>query len=307
VTTIEAEGLHLELMRPEDLDWFLERAGQLKWKFAETMKSVPHSYVVRGRSWSDHDAVRGFGVLQTFGTPGKFRERTNIYLFDEPTQRRWWPMTTHYWQTKIINMAIDGRMYGTQDAPSTQTSYFTDYDQIGYVYDDLLNGTTAAERTGHWRIMMEVVSKPRPRVLDLAAGTGGTLDAKLAGAPLTTVVDPSQAMLNNLVMKHPTVGSVQPVTAEEFLSYGIGGYDAVIASFGGASHLSPEAVLATPEQAKQAVILSFYRNGVAMPEHRNGILERPDDRAAKEAAASIARARHDVGNYVVYEIEGKGA
>lgn len=305
MTTIEAEGVHLETMSPADLDWFLARASELSWKFAETMKSVPHSYVVRCRSWSEHDHVRAFGVLQTFGVPGKFRERTNIYLFDEATQRRWWPMTTHHWQSKIINMATDNRMYGTQDAPSTQSKGFVDYDRIGYVYDDLLNGTTAQERTGHWRIFMGAITKPRPRVLDLAAGTGGTLDAKMAGAPLTTVVDPSQAMLNGLVMKHPTIGSVQPVTAGEFLSYQAGAWDATVASFGGASHLAPEDILEIPYQTRGAAILSFYRNGVAMPEHRNGLLERPDDRETKQVAASIAREKYDVGNYVVYEIEGK--
>jgi hypothetical protein len=305
VTTIEAEGVHLETMSSADLAWFLNRVNEVSWKFAETMKAVPHSYVVRGRNWSDHDHVRAFGVLQTFGVPGKFRERTNIYLFDEGSQRRWWPMTTHYWQSKIINMATDNRMYGTQDAPSTESGRFTEYDRIGYVYDDLLNGTTAQERTGHWRVMMQAITRPKPRVLDLAAGTGGTIDAKMAGAALTTAVDPSQAMLNGLVMKHPTIGSVQPVTAEEFLSYGVGAFDAVVASFGGASHLSADAILETPYSAKQAVILSFYRNGVTMPEHRNGLLERPDDTEAKKVAASLARARHDVGNYVVYEIEGK--
>ncbi len=305
MTTLEAEGVHLQTMTPEDLDWFLERTKTLNWRFAETMKSVPHSYVVRGRNWSEHDHVRAFGVLQTFGVPGKFRERTNIYLFDEATGRRWWPMTTHHWQSKIINMATDNRMYGTQDAPSTASAGWADYDAIGYVFDDLLQATTKEERTGHWRIVTGAVTQPRPRVLDLASGTGGTLDAHLAGAPLTTVVDPSQAMLNGLVMKHPTVGSVQPVSAEEFLSWQTGAFDTVISSFGGASYLSPEAVLAVPAASRGAAILSFYRRGVQMPEHRAGIVERPDDNAAKEAAASIATDRYEVGNYVVYEIEGK--
>lgn len=294
-----------------DLEWFLERAEKLSWRFASSMPTVPHSYVVRDRSWKADEHVRGFGVIRTWGVPGKFYDRTNLYLHDPVTNKRWWPMTTHHWQSKIINMAEDGRMYGSQNALSTQNEWFAPYDHVAAYFDDLYLETTQQERILMWKSVEAVLQGRKAKTLDLAAGNGGTIDARLAGAPDTTAVDISQGMLNDLVMKHPRIHQVVPTSVEEFLSWETTqNFGIAIASFGSASYLSPEAISMLPGVTKGGVVLSFYRRGYVPAQyklgHRAPLLERPDDSEAIATALDLSRgSSEEQGNYMVITIRGE--
>lgn len=295
----------LYVVRPEDLDWWFSIAFDLKWRFAQSMASVPHSYIVREKSITNEDYRRAFGVVQTFGTPGKFWDRTNLYLHHEESGWRWWNMTNHEWHSIILNVAKDGTLYGPQDAPDTSNEYWAEYDAVGAFYDDVHSRITQAERAALWKTVNAKLLGRKPTCLDLGAGTGGTLDARIAGAPDTTVVDVSQAMLNMLVYKHPKVKSVVPASVEEFLSWQTGGtYDLAIASFGSASYLSPEAIDVLPMVARRAVVLSFYRPGYIPPAHRftqQGEL----DNAGFEVALDLAKGQYEEqGNFLTMTIDG---
>lgn len=294
------------VVEPEHLFEFLEAAKTLKWRFARTMASVPHSYVVRDKSMETNAYRRAFGVVQTFGVPGNFHERTNIYLHDPETNWRWWNMTNHEYESIILNVAKDGKMYGDQVAPDTSNDWWADYDAIAAFYDDVHQQVTPSERTALLRTVDAALQSWKPTTLDLGAGTGGTLDAKISGLVDTTVVDVSQGMLNALVYKYPRVRRVISASAEEYLSWSTGElYDLVIASFGAASYLSAEAVDVLPEVSKRTVVLSFYGPGYTPPYHQFTQQEELD-RAGFDVALDLAQGRFEEhGNFITMTINGK--
>lgn len=292
-------------VRPTDAeDWF-ELAPSLKWRFASTMREVPHSYVVRHKTLDNERYRKAFGAIRTFGTPGNFYSRTNLYLRDPNTGDRWWLMSRHEHLSKILNQATDGKMYGDQVAPDTTANLFSPYDHIGAYYDDTWSGVTNSERTALWRTANELLGGINPKTLDLGAGTGGTLDSRIAGAKFTTAVDVSQAMLNDLVMKHPNIQKIIPASAEEYLSWETGAvYDLVTASYGSASYLSPEVIELLPSIAKYGVILSFYAQDYRPLYYRRGEFELETSEALQLALDYSKGAFEEHGNYLTVTIRG---
>ena len=65
------------------------------------------------------------------------------------------------------------------------------------------------------KAIMRITGGESVRTLDIGCGTGRLLDTKIVPAALYTGVDPSQSMLNRLVLKHPKVGAVIPTTINE--------------------------------------------------------------------------------------------
>lgn len=292
------------LVRPEDLDDWLMRAAELKWVFARSMASTPHSYVVRDKGLKNEEYRKAFGVISTFGQPGKFYERLGIYLSDG--NKRWWNMTRHEYESIILNHSVDGKDYGVQDAPSTQTQWFWHpFDGIGCYYDNVHSEVEDYEKVALWKTCDRVLEGRKPKTLDLGSGTGGTLDARITGSRETTVVDMSRGMLNALVHKYPKIFAVVPASAEEFLSWETGSnYDLVISSFGSASHLSPEAIDLLQSRSKRAVVLSFYNYGYR-PSYLNLINVEIDDSDSIATALDLARGKSEVqGNYLTITLEG---
>lgn len=291
-------------VRPEDLDWWLERAPTLKFRFASSMTSTPHSYVIRGKTLKDAEYRRAYGVINTFGQPGKFWERMNLYLKNGTDH--WWNMTGHEHFSMVLNYSWDGKDYGVQDAPSTRTAYWSDYDHIGCYFDDVHAETHQKEQVELWKLCDRLLQSGKPTCLDLGAGTGGTLDARIAGSTDTTAVDVSQGMLNALVFKYPRIKTVVPASVEEYLSWQTGTtHDLVIASFGAASHLSPEAIDLLPSIAKRAVVLSFYSSGYR-PHYLHLMQREIDDDDARAVALDYARGQFEThGNYQVISLKGE--
>ena len=91
------------LVTLEDLAWWEALAPTLTWTFAKTMPDAPHSYVVRGKTLDDEDFLRAVRVIRTFGEPGKFYSRVNVYLTIGNT--KWWTMGAAVDETIIIRMA----------------------------------------------------------------------------------------------------------------------------------------------------------------------------------------------------------
>lgn len=294
-------------VRQTDLqDWF-DLAPSLKWRFASSMTQFPHSYVVRNKSLDDERYRKAFGTVRTFGSPGKFYDRTSTYLTNPETNQRWWLMSRHDYDSIILNTATDGRMYGDQDAPDTTTGLFVPYDHIGAFYDDIYRQMERAERIGLWKTVNELLGGINPKTLDLGAGTGGTLDARVAGSPFTTAVDISQAMLNDLVEKHPRIGKVIPASAEEYLSWETGAiYDLVIASFGSASYLSPEVVDNLPGIARGGVVLSYYNKDFLPLYYRRGEFEQDDLNESLEVALDYSKGLFEEhGSYITITLRGE--
>ena len=104
----------------DDLRWWLELAPTLSWTWAKTFaNSAPHWYVTLGRTrgMGVEDYVRVGRVIRTFGEPGKFWRRTNLYLYTPDRVRKFWSM----WadpptprEATLINLATTERVYGPQ-------------------------------------------------------------------------------------------------------------------------------------------------------------------------------------------------
>lgn len=135
------------------------------------------------------------------------------------------------------------------------------YDELAAVYDARYDRPEChAENTAVARHITAL--RPQPgRVLDVGAGTGLTLDLGLAHPDRYTAVDPSPAMLDELLRKHPTVRDVhrEPFTAGSPFT----GYDLIVALFGAASYLDPAALQSIPGRLNPGgrAVLMLYAPG----------------------------------------------
>jgi hypothetical protein len=199
----------------EDRDWWFATAPTLSWTFAKTYaETAPHEYVVLGRHGcplSSDEFVRAAKVIATFGQPAKFYSMTGIYLTSPDGSTKWWTMDADLDDTDLINQASTDRVYGVQDAPATRSDAWTEYDSIATDYDARRPNEADAEVckaiSAHFGVR-------RPTVLDVGCGTGAALDLGVVDACQYTGLDPSQAMLNMLVRKHPRVRRVIPARFE---------------------------------------------------------------------------------------------
>jgi len=204
------------MITTEDLRWWLDIAPTLEWTFAKTYATTaPHEYVVLGRGacpLSRADFVRAAKVIVTFGEPAKFYSMTGIYLTSPDGRVKWWTMDADLKATDLINQATIERVYGPQNAPTTRTTGFTEYDSIATDYDKSRN--TAHDADVRHQILNHFRDRA-PRTLDVGCGTGALLDLGVVDPLLYTGIDPSQAMLNVLVRKHPNVGRLLPMRFQE--------------------------------------------------------------------------------------------
>jgi len=203
-----------------DFDWWVGLAPALEWTFARTYaQTAPHSYVVLGRTagMTNGDYVRAGRVIHTFGRPEKFYGMTSIYLTSPDGRLKWWTMDIEVTETNLINQATSDRLYGVQNAPSTDSGVKTPYDGLATAYDQL--HPASDEMTGTLRGAVASLSGDfPPAVLDVGCGTGRVLDLGVTTPDRYAGVDPSQPMLNQLVRKHPNVGALYPMRIEQALA-----------------------------------------------------------------------------------------
>lgn len=103
----------------EDLRWWWNLAPTLKWQFAKSMPDVPHWYIIEGRTvgLTRDDFLRAVRVIFTFGTPGKFFSKPNLYLTNPRGNLKCWAMPgdpLDLDRMHIINLATTDRTYGPQ-------------------------------------------------------------------------------------------------------------------------------------------------------------------------------------------------
>lgn len=290
-------------VRPTDAQWWFEQHDRFCWTYARTMPQAPHSYIWKDREIPAQEYDRMFGAVKTFGEPGKYWDRTQLYLINHERNIRYWLMDRHHYTCLILNMATDGKTYGVQDAPSTVNDIWAEYDEIAPWWDDVYRELHDFDKSVLWKLIYQNVHLPKPTLLDLGAGTGGSLDARIAPSHQTTAVDPSQGMLNDLVLKFPRIGKVVPSTVADYLQGPESGeHDLVVASLGSASYLTSEEVRGAHELSKHLTVLSFYKR---TPSHREDVPDTHVD--AWEAALDLPGAREmEHGNFVHVVARGHG-
>jgi SAM-dependent methyltransferase len=288
----------------DDLEWWLKLAPELDWTFAKSMKDHPHSYVVRGKTLDEEDFLRAVKVIRTFGEPGKFYQAVNIYLVSERIGFRWWTMGDTLDGTIIINQAPWDQTFGRQNAPQTRSGLEMFYDQLATEYDErFLTPECLAENQAVARVIAEHSMAYAPRMLDIGCGTGLVLDLKLTHPSLYTGVDPSQAMLNELVRKHKRVTSLLPGRWEDMAARAGQGYDVIVSLFGSASYIEPRFIPQIPKLAtlQGLTVLMHYKQGY-VPDYDRSV---PDTAAAsREAAAAIPGAHvFELNNFQVTTVK----
>lgn len=287
-----------ERVRDSDLAWWLELAPRLDWIFAKTYaQSAPHSYVVQGRTpgLSNANCIRAGAVIRTFGQPGKFHDFTNIYLTSADGSIKWWTMDASVANTDLINQATTDRVYGAQNALRTRSVHWSVYDEIATEYDRLFSPVDGDEKTGLIK-MLGGNGGDAPMTLDIGCGTGAVLDLGITTANRYVGVDPSQAMLNELVLKHSggQLAAVIPQRAEDAIA-GLRGekFDLVIAAFGSASYLEAGVINELPSLCSGTLLLMTYGEGYVP-----GFYEAAPLRTASQARAAVGSLAAKVGGRV---------
>lgn len=287
---IERTPEYVMRTRPEDYDAWMDMHDKIRWTFARTMPGTPHSYMVKGKNVSEEVYWLAYQVRRTWGVPGKFYSRTQLYLThrDNP-DIRYWSLDVVPEGSELINMADDGKSYGVQDAPVTWNDRFAEYDEISCWWDWQYRDLTELDKANLWRLVHNYVGVPKPSMIDVGAGTGASIESQAAASTQTLAIDPSQGMLNDLVVKFPEIKEVYPGTFAEWMDQAdpkTQSRDVVVASTGSGSYLSPEEIAGTTEFAKRLTVLSFYGE---VPSHRRHLPATHED--ALHAARSLPNAQ----------------
>ena len=244
-----------------DLDWWVGLASALEWTFARTYaQTAPHSYVVLGRTagMTKDDYVRAGRVIHTFGRPAKFYGMTSIYLTSPDGRLKWWTMDSEVTETNLINQATTDRLYGVQNAPSTDSGVETPYDSLATTYDQLHPASDEMTRALRGAVASLSGDFP-PAVLDVGCGTGRVLDLGVTTPDRYAGVDPSQPMLNQLVRKHPNVGAVYPMRIEQALAarlFTLGQFEIVTALLSDADEPDDDTIAGLAEIASRGLIVA---------------------------------------------------
>lgn len=282
-----------------DLATFREFVATADWVTARSER-YPHRYVVRGKQVDDPlftDMVR---LIRQYGTPGNFHT-SYVLIYWIVDGERFWTMGGTLDETIIINRAASDQVYGRQTAPTTVSPHVSVYDRIAPDYDARYRDRASRLDDLEVARRLLTIAPDWPRVLDVGAGTGLFLD--LLGPDLAVdaesyvAVDPSQAMLNELVRKHPWVRHVHPTPFEDT---GVDGKtDLVVALYGAASYLPPDAVERIPSLLSPdgRALLMFYAPGYLPDIHTE---TPPTAEPARKAAEALPGAQVDtLGSFTV--------
>lgn len=264
-TTDLTETAAIQITR-DDLDWWLERIHELDWVFAVTYaQGAPHEYVNAGRTpgFAHEDSVRAARVIRTFGQPAKFFNSTRIYLEDRRGWKYWDMADTDVTVSNIINRGRVEHVYGVQNAPRTVSGVESAYDAVATDWDRSL-GATADERAELTELIGSLGRFTKKRVLDIGCGTGLALDLGVTESVRYVGVDPSQGMLNTLVMKHPHLAGVHAMTFGQALQRKVLGgtkFDLVLALGGTASYFSDAEFEGLRDHSAGPIVVSLFAPG----------------------------------------------
>lgn len=251
---------------PEDIAWWIKRLRELDWVFAVTYaEGAPHEYVVaeRTQGFTAEDCVRACRVIRTFGEPAKFFKDTRTYWVDDAGWKYWDMAGADENDSGLINRARVEHVYGAQNAPRTRSETHSAYDSVATDWDRSLAATND-ERRQIVELIGSLGTFTKRRVLDIGCGTGLGLDLGITESVRYVGVDPSQAMLNELVRKYPYLAGVHPMTFRDLIARRVLGgtrFDLVLAVGGSASYLSAEDLDAIGRHAAGPIVLSTFADG----------------------------------------------
>lgn len=292
-----------------DLNWWLNLEPELDWQYATTYaEGAPHEYVVAGKTpgLSEDDVARAAHVIRTFGEPMKFFKQTRIYLVT--------PMGWKHWDMQggildesgitLINRGWADHVYGTQNMPRTASGVVSAYDAIATTWDRS-HGLSELEVQATIGLIRDTFGEKLWRTLDVGCGTGLPLDLGLADSVRYVGIDPSSAMLNALVMKHPLLAGVHPMTYSEAERQRVlcgTRFDTVLALGGSASYLTPSDIEQLRTRAKRDVFLMHYAPDAPVATgDLDPVLAAESLRATTASATSQTR----IGRFIASVLPGK--
>lgn len=302
-----------ETLHEEELAWFMEQASTWGWHWASTFADgAHHMYVMKGKHLDARTYERAVRVVMALGEPANFYKRVNLELhlpkiriaYGAPgkeevlTGFKFWPMTHEMSISQAFNMAPMHLSYGEQTAVRSRDE-MTRPSQFDFM---------AAEQD--WYLAQartkEVWKRPLQRALGIDRGvyvnsalelgptTGYAKDLELlAPRAAYRIVDGSQGMLNQAIFKHD-VRDVRPMDPNEYLDRwhweAFETYNTVLALFGAASYLTPEAVQEAFVRARSMLVLMHHSPDTGR--RRDFGLELPETyRESAAAAAALPGAR----------------
>lgn len=281
-----------------DLTWWLELEAELDWQFATTYaEGAPHEYVALNRTHGLHaaDFARAAHVIRTFGEPMKFYKWTRIYL-RTPMGWKHWTMDTDLDATGLVNRGRVEHVYGTQNMPITNSGVETAYDSLASTWD-VKHGLTEGERAETASFIRHVYGDQLWRTLDVGCGTGWPITYGLVDPVRYVGIDPSTAMLNALVAKHPVVAGLYPMSWAEALRRRVlcgTRFDTVLCLGGAASHLTTEELTQLVDRGKRGAIVMHYA-----PAQAPAVREIETQSTSLAAATSMAVEQTRVGRFVI--------
>ena len=245
-----------------DLNWWLDLEPDLDWQFATTYADgAPHEYVAAPRTegMDVEDYARAAHIIQTFGEPMKFYKWTRIYL-RTPMGWKHWTMDADLNDTNIVNRGRVEHVYGIQNMPLTQSGAESAYDAFASTWDTK-HALTDTEVSQTADFVRDVFGGKLWRTLDVGCGTGWPVTSGLVDPVRYVGIDPSTAMLNALVAKHPVLAGVHPMswaaaTRQKVLCGSR--FDSVLCLGGSASYVTPDELTELAARGKRGAIVMHY-------------------------------------------------
>jgi SAM-dependent methyltransferase len=269
-----AAKTELDTMPAEEFWAGFERVGQLlhlqEWKFAKTMASNPHFYTLR-RNWPltasddlfvwtvEQLRLRGYRQRYPPGPGGAW------YIALDVNDWFYWTMGSPLHNDEKTGTILINRKRGSGQAEKPA------YEAIADQYDTLFQDEASlAERAQVFGIVGDLM--PDRDVLDVGCGTGLVLDyAERVGS--YTGIDPSRAMLDRLLVRHPnaqvictSLVSFMPPSTKDTIARPpstkdtIARYDLVLALFGVGGYLTDRELARIPFLLRSGgcAVVMFY-------------------------------------------------
>jgi SAM-dependent methyltransferase len=219
------------MMTPQEVGMLLE---QQSYKFAKTMPWLPHWYTLKA-TWQYPLLYRDIitwilrnGELRVWG---KNRSIRRYFDFGD---YRYWPMTTDPCQSLLLNRALisSDKSEPLYEHPSQP------YDGIASSYDSMWSTPEALSEDEQ---VFNMLAYKGGSILDIGCGTGLFLDHH-PQAQSYFGCDPSQAMLDRLMSKHPGALTFPQTFEKTIPAISDTKYDYIVSLFGSPSYVNPRSL-----------------------------------------------------------------